>query len=127
MVPDKIIRTGMQQNWGTIAASLDKLQPEELYTALENAALKVFTAQPMEVTSSDTHWARGQQVEATLTAMRQAGIKDPLQSWNQEDARRAKEAAAFIEREDKANREFFGDTEAEPQPGPAIETAGDWN
>lgn len=125
-VPDHIIRTGMQSNWNSIAPDLDKLMPEELFDSLERAALKVFTAQPTQGTSTDEQWLRGHQEQTTLAAMKQAGIKDPLAHWDAYDAQRERERFAHLEREDQAISDFMG---SEPEPvsdSPYRETTGDF-
>jgi hypothetical protein len=54
LVQNKIMRVAMENNFSAIADSLTMLQPDELFDALESSALKVFTAQPTQITSPDS-------------------------------------------------------------------------
>lgn len=131
VVSSKLVRTGMEQNFAALAPDLDKLQPDEVFDALEAAAVKVFQARPAELTqehNADSRWLRQQQEEKSLADLKSAGLKHPLEAWNREDERRAREAAEYRAREDHANNEFLGvDPETEPQPeGSFLGTAGDF-
>jgi hypothetical protein len=116
LVGDKIMRVGMESNWNSIADLLTMLQPDELFTNLEAAALRVFSAQPVKVTDNpDTLWLRGQQEAASLAAMKAAGIRDPLEDFNRRDEARARAEAAYQASEDRKTDAFLG-IEPEPQP-----------
>jgi hypothetical protein len=108
MVPDRIVRNGMVQNWAAIVSDLDKLVPQDLYTAVESAAVKVFSARPEQGTSEET--------KQTLEAMRQAGIADPMEKWNRIDAQRQKEAADAQARTDRAVDGFMAEQETPQEP-----------
>jgi hypothetical protein len=119
LVSDRIIRASMQQGWGSIAADLDKLQPSELYDAIESAAVKVFN-QPTgpqyygELTEQKAAQLKNQNEQSTLAQMAQLGIRDPLEKWNRIDAQRQKEAAEIQAREDRAVDGFMAEQEAPP-------------
>jgi hypothetical protein len=113
-VTDKVIRTGMIQNWNAISGFLDKRTPEELFDSLERAALMVFSARPQEIGtehSADDKFVRQQQETATLEAMKAAGIKDPLEGYTRLDERRAREAAEVRERESSGYEDFAAEQE----------------
>jgi hypothetical protein len=115
-VTDKVIRTGLVQNWGAVSGSLDKLTPDEVFDALERAALMVFSARPEQGTSTDEQWLRGEQTKQSLEAMRQAGIADPLAKWNAIDAQRQREKAEVQAREDRAVDGFMAEQELPQEP-----------
>jgi hypothetical protein len=121
LIPDKVIRTGVEQNWNAIAGSLQMLSPDELTDAVENAAIRVFAARPAETKSDDpqvirdTAYIRGIQERDALTVLKQAGLRDPMEKWDEYDTRRANEIAANSAREDIHDAEYMADDGQEPE------------
>ena len=114
LIPDKVVRSGLQQNWNAVSRSLDKLAPEEMFDALERAALTVFSARPDEVTqenNADSRWLRQQQEQGALEGLKAAGIKDPLAAINARDAEEARRVAAYKEQQNAGIDEFMPDQE----------------
>lgn len=118
LISDRVIRTAMQQAWGSIAAGLDKLMPGELYDAIESAAFKTFNKPATQVygelTEEKANQLRSQNEQAILAQMRANGIRDPLAQWDAWDAQRAKDASERLAREDSAAAGFLAETEAPP-------------
>ncbi len=118
LVSDRVIRSSMQQGWSSVASYLDKLQPSELYDAIESAAVKVFnqpgTQYYGELTEKKAAELRSQNEQAILAQMKAAGIRDPLAQWDAFDAQRAKDASERLAKEDSAAAGFLAETEAPP-------------
>jgi hypothetical protein len=107
LVQNKIMRVAMENNFSAIADSLTMLQPDELFDSLESSALKVFTAQPTQITSPDSRWVREQQEKQSLQALQQAGVRDPLEAWNKRDEAKARQEAEYKQSQQKDLSDFY--------------------
>ena len=113
LVPDKVVRTGMMANWKILARELDKIPSGDLYESLESAALKVFVAQPVQVSDADSRFVRDQQEQQSLADLKAAGLKDPLEEYDRYDEAKARAVAAYQAREDQKTNAFMGIEESE--------------
>jgi hypothetical protein len=105
---DRIISTAMQSHWPEIAPQLERLTVGELFGTVEQVAWRIVSAKPMEVTSTDTQWGRGLQEQATIQALRQAGVNVPEDPFEADDARREAEQAARDAKEQSVYKEYAG-------------------
>jgi hypothetical protein len=99
LVPMAPVRVSMAQNWKTVGPLLTRLSPDSLFESLETAALSTLSRGHRD-DSPDGQYVSAQQEQASLAAMKAAGVEDPLKGFDPFAREQARINAEYQQAED---------------------------
>lgn len=109
LIPSRLIQSAVSQSWPAVEKDLQRISTAEIWDKLESAAIKTVNGKQFNSVSEEEKAER-----EALAALKAAGIRDPLESFNSRDESNRRERDVQWQENE---RWLDGDYQEPVQPG----------